>query len=442
MATGADSRIEGLDSGPAAETVAGLSIERIATGGEGVGRDATGRVVFVQRTAPGDRVDVTIVQARARWARGRATAWHARGASRRQAPCTVYDLCGGCRLQHMDGEGQRSAKRELVRESVRRIGGLSVPVGSTIAASEEFGYRNRVTYVVRKAGHSIVAGLRPLTAPDGILDVEHCLLAEPAVRQAWSSVRSALAAGTIRLPPGGESRITVRGSATGEVDLFIESAEAGRVSLTEALMPDLPGVIGCHAGTARAPRCIAGVGTLRDRWQGIDFDLPPAVFLQVNRSASAVMDDWLDRRVGDVSGMRILDLYAGVGARAVRWALRGATVVACERSKRACRAGRSAAAGAGARVEFVAAPVERALDGLLPADLVVVNPPRAGLALSVSRRLSENPSGRLAYVSCDPATLARDLGRLSASWKVVELQPFDAFPQTSHVETIAWLALR
>jgi 23S rRNA (uracil1939-C5)-methyltransferase len=202
-------------------------------------------------------------------------------------------------------------------------------------------------------------------------------------------------------------------------------------------------LIGCHHQSANGSLAhLAGAKTLEDRWQGIQFDLPADVFLQVNRTVSAAMDAWLDERAGNVDGMSILDLYAGVGARAIRWAGQGARVTACEVSGAAVDAGTAAAASVGAEVAFVADRVEQRIAYLLPADLVVVNPPRAGLSRLVSRALVSGEARSLAYVSCDPATLARDLARLASGWEVREVQPFDAFPQTAHVETIVWLDRR
>ena len=208
-------------------------------------------------------------------------------------------------------------------------------------------------------------------------------------------------------------------------------------------MDRVPELVGCHyASPGGEPVCLAGRETLADRWQDTAFDLPADVFLQVNRRVSAEMDRWLDERAGELAGLRVLDLYSGVGARAIRWAAAGADVSAVEISERAAAACLGAAAGAGVRLDVVAAAVERRIHGLMPADLVVVNPPRTGLSGRVSDALISGSSRHLAYVSCDPATLARDLGRLSRVWDVVDVQPFDAFPQTAHVETAVWLRRR
>jgi len=419
-----------------------VSVDRIAAGGDGVGREDSGRVVFVPRTAPGDVVEVALTETRSRWARGWAVRFLARGSGRRQAPCALHDRCGGCQMQHLELRVQREAKRGLVEEALRRIGGVDVRVPELAVAGGEFRYRNRVTFSVRGGTRSRAVGYRRVDEPGSIVEVSTCILAEPAIAAAWEGLREALTAHAL-LPQGDDIRITLRGSAAGEADLLIRGGAVVVAEEYEGLLSQVPGLVGCHHLSADAGLAhLAGAGTLRDRWQGIEFDLPPDVFLQVNREVSSAIDRWLDERAGDVKGMSILDLYAGVGARAIRWAGQGATVTACEVSRAAVDAGAAAAARVGADVAFVAARVEERIGSLLPADLVVVNPPRAGLSRRVSRALVSGAARSLAYVSCDPATLGRDLARLASEWEVREIQPFDAFPQTSHVETIAWLDRR
>jgi 23S rRNA (uracil1939-C5)-methyltransferase len=417
-------------------------VDRIAAGGNGVGREESGRVVFVPRTVPGDVADVAIAEERSRWARGWAVRFLERGSGWRSAPCPLYDRCGGCQVQHLDPREQRRAKRGLVEDALRRIGGMDLRVPELVAVGSEFLYRNRVTFSVRSGGRSPVVGYLRLDEPDAVVEVSTCLLAEPAISTAWEGICEAWDADAI-LPQGEDIRITLRGSADGEVDLLIRGGAAVAPAAYERLLSQVPGLIGCHHLRADGSLAhLAGAKTLEDRWQGIEFDLPADVFLQVNRTVSAAMDGWLDERAGDVDGISILDLYAGVGARAIRWAGQGARVTACEVSGAAVDAGTAAASSVGAEVAFVADRVEQRVASLWPADLVVVNPPRAGLSRRVSRALVAGEARSLAYVSCDPATLARDLVRLESGWQVREVQPFDAFPQTAHVETIAWLDRR
>jgi len=420
-----------------------VHVERIAGGGDGVGREDSGRVVFVPRTAPGDVVRVEIVQAKAHWARGRVREYLKQGAGRRSAPCPVYDECGGCRLQHLIPAEQRQAKRDLVQEALRRIGGFDIPVPDLIAVGSELGYRNRVTFSSHGRSGNVKAGFRRIDDPSSVIDVRLCLLAETPIQSAWAELREAWEGGICDPPSGPDTRLTIRAAMNGAVDLLVNGGEPFASDTLRSLMERVPGLVGCHhVRPGRPPKTLVGEETLLDRWQEIEFDLPADVFLQVNRRVSAEMDRWLEARVGDLDGRRVLDLYSGVGARAIRWASQGAQVTACEVSKRAVTACRLAASGAGAQLAVEAGRVESRIEGLLPADLVVVNPPRAGLSRRVAEALISGLARRLAYVSCDPATLARDLGRLEPAWNVVELQPFDAFPQTAHVETVAWMHRR
>lgn len=444
-----------------------LTIDAIAAGGDGVGRDADGRAVFVPLTAPGDRVRAAVVTAKPRWARARMVELLEPAADRRDAPCPVFGECGGCRLQHLPWPRQAAAKQTVVTAALRRIGGLDVEVAETICAGEPLGYRNRVTLTVRPIRLDLDgevparAGFHGLHRPGEVIDCPNCLLAEPAVQAAWE----ALAPWDClpeALGENAELRVTIRASASGHVALLVEggSAAGNRDELCERL-PKLESYLWIDDEGVRCQ--LAGRATFAEEWQGIRFQLDPTVFLQVNRAAAAAMDDWLDARIADefdlatrhenrredmeslgkdlMGGLRVADLYAGVGARAIRWARNGAEVATCEVDSLACDAFRAAARRQAGYIDIRQGRVEEHLE-LMDADLVIVNPPRAGLSEEVREALSTGPARVVAYVSCDPATLARDLKPITGSYEVAAVQPFDAFPQTAHVETIAWLRRR
>lgn len=421
-----------------------LGIESIAVGGDGVARDAGGRVVFVPRTAPGDRVRARVERNAGSWARARPVAVLDAGPDRREPPCPWYHGCGGCQLQHLEAVAQREARRRALRDALRRIGGLDVEVPAPVAAGPELGYRNRITLTLRRAADGVVAGYHRWDDPGALIDVDRCPLAEEPVNRAWAALRAAWGPRAEALPatgPGGELRITVRSSREGRVALVVSGGLPGRPGDPDRVASAVPGLASYHARDADGHRrLLAGTATLPDEWRGVALRLRPEAFLQVNRAVAESMDRFLEERAGPLSGRRVLDLYAGVGVRPIVWAAAGARAVGVEAGADAVATGREAAAGRPRAPELREGRVEDLLDGLLPADLVVVNPPRAGLSRPVSRRLAEGGAGSLAYVSCDPATLARDLARLGPAWRVEEVRPFDAFPQTAHVESIAWLA--
>lgn len=420
-----------------------LTVDSIAAGGSGVGRTAEGRVVFVPHTVPGDRIVAELTEGRRRWARGRVLEWLASGPGRVDPPCPIFETCGGCRLQHVDAEGQREALERAVGDALERIGGRPVPVRSLVTAGPRLGTRNRVTFTLRREGGRVRAGYHADSGP-GLVEVERCLLAEPAIAAAWEGLRGAWGAGAGRLPAGAELRLTLRATAAGAVGLLVEGGAAAKgpdATATAALFDGVPGLASYWwAPAGDGARHLGGSEFLAEPWDGLELRLRPRAFLQVNRHVAPLMERHLDEGLGDLAGHTVLDLYAGVGSRTIRWTRAGATAVAVEREADAVQTGREAAARVGIETRFVLAPVERALQSLGPADVVVVNPPRSGLSSDVAGRLAAFRAERLVYVSCDPATLARDMKRLSEGWTPDFAQPFDAFPHTGHVETVLWLA--
>lgn len=414
-----------------------LTVEGLAAGGEGLARLDSGRVVFVPRTAPGDRVLAELTEDRARWARGRVVELRSGGASRVSAPCSHYDDCGGCHLQHVDADTQLRGLRQAVSDALGRIGGREVTVRPVAAAQARYGYRNRVTLTLRRGQGRVVAGYHRLRGPE-LVDVEDCLLAEPAVRSAWRELRAGWGRRARALPHGKEVRLTLRGSADGELALSVEGGDApGEPEQVMAAIPSLRSYWWRPTGDTR--RLLAGDPVFAERWQGMRVLLGPHAFLQVNRTVAEALEGHLDAEVGALTGRRVLDLYGGVGTRAARWAGAGAEVTTVESEPDAIEASERLSREVGVSWSIRSGRVEDAIDALLPVDTVVVNPPRSGLSRSVTARLASGGVGQLVYVSCDPATLGRDLKRLGDAWVPRFAQPFDAFPQTGHVETVLWL---
>ncbi len=425
-----------------------VEITGIAAGGAGVGRLPDGRAVFVPRTAPGERVLARVVEDKRRWARGRLLRVLAPVPERREAPCPYYARCGGCTLEHLAYSAQLRAKAAIVAEALARIGGVATTLPEVTASPAEFRYRNRVSFTLVRLEHGrVVAGFHELEHPARVLDIgADCLLPEPAVAEAWGRLRAAWGMDASRLPAGARLRLTLRGTGAGEVSLLVDGGYGpGR---PEELLREAGLAAIWHRPSgqgAQAPVRLAGAESLAESWEDEDVGLSGAVFLQVNRGAAALLEEHVAGLAGDVRGLRVVDAYCGIGLHARRLARRGARVIGIEldplavaEARRALDAG---ARGEGGTAEFVQARVEEALPAALPAELVILNPPRAGLDPAVPGQLLAAPPARLVYVSCDPATLARDVGRLVAAgdFELRALRCFDLFPQTSHVETVAEL---
>lgn len=424
---------------PATEPVR-LRIDSIAAGGEGVGRLPDGRVAFVHRTAPGDLAEIAVGVQRERWARGRLLRVLEPSAERRPPPCRFYERCGGCTLEHLRYAAQLRAKGRIVADAFGRIGGVEADPPEVVASPREQRYRNRVSFALRRLGGvRVVAGFHELGNAERIVDIDgSCLLPEEPISRVWDRLRAAWGAGAERLPPGDRLRLTLRANAAEEVSLLVEGGDAG--GKPAELLAETEGLVSIwHRPGDAGPVLLAGAPGLPERWGEDALELSGAAFLQVNRGAAALLEAEVLQRAGEVTGLRVVDAYCGVGLHARRLARAGARVVGIELDPDAVREARRGAPG---EVRFLAGSVEALLPAQLPADLVVLNPPRAGVAPEVAAALVASPPGQLLYISCDPATLARDARRLAERFELQSVRCFDLFPQTAHVETVAAFRLR
>jgi 23S rRNA (uracil1939-C5)-methyltransferase len=414
----------------AADTVV---IESVAAGGDGVGHLADGMAVFVPRTAPGDRVTLAHVRRRRRHARAEAQALLEAGPDRVAPACRHFerDTCGGCQWQHLSLAAQHGAKRRLVGDALRRLGGLAVADPPLTPSPRPLGYRATITLTVRWRGADPVVGFHRASGEGErageVFSLEHCEIARPEVAALWEIIRHALGA----LPRGDDVRLKLRVARDGGLHLIASGGDGAWTSAQP---------LARTAAAAGRPVTVwwqPPGGAVR-RMAGAPADRASVAFEQVNIEVAealrgAVLDAVPQR------ARRVLDLYAGAGEIALALARRGCEAVLVEVERAAVGLAERRAGVEGLAVRAESARVEDRIRALLPADAVVVNPPRTGLAAEVAAALAAQPPERLVYVSCDPATLARDLKRLAAEPGRLDLRCFDMFPQTSHVETLAVL---
>ncbi len=403
-----------------AETV---SIDRIAAGGDGVGRLADGRAVFVPRTAPGDVValDPGRLERRRSYARGHVARLVRHGSDRVAAPCPHYerDHCGGCQLQHLSYAAQLAVKRGIVGDALRRIGKLGVADPAVEAADRPFRYRTKITLAPGPGG----PGLHRYDRAGWVFPLDDCHLLDARLASAWAWLRTQR-----HLLPPRLSRLTLRLDREGAVHLIVESAGApwrDATRLREAA--GAPAIVCWWQSADGVARVVAGP----------EMEFPTTAFEQVNPTMGSLARQWAIASLGEVTGVTAWDLYGGTGDTAAALAARGAEVVSVDADERAVAWARGRAITG--RVRFVTGRAEDVIGQLPAPHAVVVNPPRAGLHWDVTLRLTGEPVPRLAYISCDPATLARDLSRLAATYEVDSVRAFDLFPQTAHVETVVAL---
>lgn len=404
------------------EVLARVVIESIAAGGDGVGR-VEGMAVFVPRSAPGDVVRVRLARAK-RFARGELVSVEQASAQRVTPPCPHYvnERCGGCQLQHLAYDAQLAAKSGIVGDALRRIGKRAVDNPQVEPSDGEWGYRRKLTLHLRRNAGGWIAGLHPYDDPDAVFDLQVCPITDDRVMSVWTELRPAFDF----LPNERALRVAVRLLDDGAA-VVVEGGRAWREP--ERLLEIAPSVteVWWRPEGGRT-RLLAGRGA--EAASG-------ASFAQVNAGVA-------DRLRGHVLALargyhpeKVIDGYAGFGATTIPLAAAGVEVVAIELD---------AEAAARLRAELrppstvIAGRVEDLIVRALPADVVMLNPPRGGLDARVTdalQRVQRAPSAVL-YTSCDPATLGRDLSRLSR-FRLASVRAYDMFPQTAHVETVCEL---
>lgn len=400
-----------------------IRILRLAAGGDGVGKLPDGKTVFVPRTAPGDLVELAGLRDHKRFARARLGRLLEPSPSRVEPRCPHYvrDECGGCQLQHVDDETQLESRRSFVGDALRRLGKRDVPDPPIVPATRIYDYRTKLTLHVSADGKRI--GLHPYQRPDEIFDLQWCHITVPELMALWQAVRRLrpllpprLVQIVLRLDRSGGRHLLVRvgeGEVWSGFDRLRRELERLKAPATIWYQPE--------GGAARA---VAGAAEA----------FPATVFEQVHPEMGDRVRAFALEQLGDVSGRRVWDLYAGIGETTVKLTERGATVESVEVDRRAV----AEAEARGPTARRHTGRVEHLLAELRRPDLVIANPPRTGMDERVSAELNRLAPSRVVYISCDPATLARDLQRLER-FRICRVQAFDLFPQTTHVETVVVL---
>ncbi len=399
-----------------------VEITGIAAGGDGVGR-TEGMVVFVPRTALGDTALVSLARSK-RFARGRLVSLEVASPDRVDPSCPHYtnDRCGGCQVQHLSYEAQLRAKGTIIGDAIRRIGRRDLGDVSVAASDAQWRYRRKLTLHLRRVGEQWIAGLHPYDDPVAVFELADCPITDERVIGVWRELRDAFGL----LPRERALRVAVR------------------------LLPGGASVV-VEGGTAwpNAQRCFAAVPSMLELWWKPDHGRmrrlaartheshAGASFAQVNARVAARLQAHVLERVRSHAPARVVDAYAGAGGIAVPLSADGATVIAIELDAEAVArfAGRLREPS-----HAIVGRVEDHLGAALPADVVLLNPPRAGVDVRVTSALQAiaSPPRALIYVSCDPATLARDLARMPR-FQLAAVRAYDMFPQTAHVETVCEL---
>ncbi|HET7874857.1 MAG TPA: 23S rRNA (uracil(1939)-C(5))-methyltransferase RlmD [Methylomirabilota bacterium] len=482
--------------------VLSLTIDDLAFGGEGVGR-ADGYVVFVRGGVPGDRARVRLEQARSRFGRAVIEALEQPSPHRVDPPCPYFGRCGGCRLQHVDYAAQLAFKSKQVADALERLGGLSaVELRPILGAPEVYGYRNKMEFTIAASSPkdfslpsggndhplpsgervgvtdvplpsgerggvrgALIVGLHEADRYDSVLDVERCLLQSDGMNALLDEARRffverGLAPYEQEAGEGLLRFLMLReGKGTGELMANVVTAApavselaplaqrlAARVPQTSSVVINVnPKKASVAVGVEE--HLLGGRDHIRESIGGLTFQVSANSFFQTNTAQAERLFSLVLESTGLTGGETVIDLYSGTGAISLLLAQRCRWVYGVEITQAAVDdAARNAEANGITNCTFLAGEVRFVLPSLIAkgvtAEVVVADPPRAGFHPKALHALLTLRPRRIVYVSCNPSTLARDLGELvRGGYRLQWVQPVDMFPHTPHIEAVARLEL-
>jgi 23S rRNA (uracil1939-C5)-methyltransferase len=425
-----------------------LSIEKLIYGGDGLAH-AGGNTVFVPYVLPGEEVRATTKSKRKNLIWARLVEVTSASTDRDKARCPHFQMCGGCHYQHIPAAEQLRLKKEILRETLSRLGGISWDGVIQEHSSEPYGYRNRAQWAVQNAKPRAIGYFLPESSI--IVPIDQCPVLSPMLAKTFEQLQNMMRSGAL------PEKIL-------EIEAFTDSADA-KIALNVAFerfpkpekelsavlqqaLPQLDSLLLLDQSKKRFE--LTGPGYLIHEAGGYRYRVSHLSFFQVNRF---LIEDLLRTMTSGAKGEVALDLYAGVGFFTIPLARAFRRVVSVDANLAATRDLHANAENAGVTItshnehaqEFLRKTQEKP-------DFVSLDPPRSGLGTEASAKLAALGAPEIAYLSCDPSTLARDLAVLTGSWKkmgnasaaairyqITEMHLFDLFPQTFHIETLVRL---
>jgi len=438
-----------------------IEISDLSNTGDGVGK-YQGKAVFVPDTVTGDRVKVRLIRVKPEYARAKLDRLLDPSGDRIRPRCIVADKCGGCQWQHIDYNYQLAAKREGVIQTLRRIGGFSHPnVAEIVPSCDILGYRNKVTYpfgvsatgklqagYYRQGTHQLI-NLNQCPIQDPRLDPILRAIKQDIQQQDWSVYDERKHWGQLR-------HLSLRiGKNTGEMLITLVSTDKqlkGISQLAEVWLKRYPSLVGVNLNHnphktnvifGKETYCISGRSYLNEIFADMRFGLNADTFFQVNTKTTEKLLKEIIERLNLKGNEILIDAYCGIGTFTLPLAKKVKMAIGIEVQQKAIeRAASNAKINGINNVSFKVGKVENILPNLaVKPDLVILDPPRKGCDRRPIDTLLNTLPSRLVYLSCQPATLARDLKLLTSNnkYELILVIPVDFFPQTAHVECIAFL---
>ena len=401
-------------------------MEKMVAGGDCLGHLPDGRAVFVPFVLPGELVRVELSQEKQRYARARPVEVLTESPERITPRCIHFGECGGCQYQHLDYTKQLNLKVDLLRDQFLRIAQIeNPPIQPIVPTPDPWHYRNNVQFHLGKNGELGFIH----TDGEHLLIIEECHLPQPGINALWPQLELG--------PESGVYRLGIRQDSFDDIMLILEGEDPTPPEFSE----DIP-VSAVYTPPDARLTVLAGDDLLVYTLLGRDFQASARSFFQVNTVMAEKMVAYLLDNLNLTEDTQAIELYAGVGAFSAFIAPRVRQLTAIESSGSACH-DFAINLDEFDNVSLYEAQAEDVLPTLdNPVDLLIMDPPRSGLAPAVHDALGNLQPKQIAYISCDPATLARDVKRiLSHGYQLQSATPFDLFPHTAHIETIVLLEI-
>ena len=435
-----------------------LSIDGLGAHGEGVGH-LNGYTVFVEGALPKEQVRVRLIEVKKRYARAQLLSIEPRSPDRLESPCRLFGRCGGCQLTHLSYAKQLEGKQQKVVDALMRIGNLKeIKVQPCLPSPKKLNYRNKIQLPIQQKGQALLIGLFEKSSHK-IVEVKkcfiHCELGQSVYETVYSCLKESGLSAFDPITKKGELRhILIKSALHSKLALVIlvtaKKPSAELFAAAKKILEKSPFVKGViHNQNTESGNTILGknyqplqgVPWIEEHLCGLRFQISAASFFQVN----PLQAEHLYKKALELANVSesdvVLDAYCGVGTLALIFSKHAKEVIGIENIPQAIQDARANAAINGINnTRFLLGKAETTIGKLGPIDIVLLNPPRKGCDPFLLKELNKTKPKQIIYISCDPATLARDLSILiDSGYEIAHVQPFDMFPQTAHVECIVLL---
>lgn len=415
-----------------------LFVLRLGLSGEGVAQHE-GLICFVPGALPTETVRAKVETIKKSYATLELLEIVTPSLERVKPPCPVFGKCGGCQLQHLSYAGQLEMKRQRVIDALERVGKISCQMKPCVPSPTEWRYRNKIQMPYREGK----LGLFALRTHE-LVEVGDCLIHCPLGQKALDAIRDFTF-------PHLSYLILKTAVKTQEVLVVLVATQPVPQEIAEKIfhaLPEIKGVVeNINASTSNTIlgkrfTTLIGEGKIEEEILGLKFKVSPASFFQVNPAQAENLYRAAIDKMELTGKEKVLDAFCGVGTLSLLMAKQAKEVIGVEIVKEAIDDAKENARLNGLdNATFVAAAAERFIPTLKEIDAVLLNPPRKGCDPEVIDQLLKLCPNKIVYVSCDPATLARDLSLLQKGYSIESVEPFDMFPETAHVETLVCLSV-